>query len=127
MNLQSILADVINAVEQEARTLREEFLRPQGPRGRHAKAPIDTEIELRLVKTLQGMLPCAFLGEETGLTRGSQGGWLWLVDPHDGTKQFLEGRGGSAVSVGLLRDNVPVLGVVTSPRYVPRRCSGTSG
>ncbi len=115
MKPESLLAAVIASVEEEARRLREEFLRREGPRGRHAKAPIDTEIELRLVKSLQALLPCPFLGEETGLTAGSEEGWLWLVDPHDGTKQFLEGRGGSAVSVGLLRENVPVLGVVTSP------------
>ena len=115
LHLVPVLGGVIAAVEEEARRLREEFLRPEGPRGRRAKAPVDTEIELRLVQALQALVPCAFLGEETGLTPGPQGGWLWLVDPHDGTKQFLEGGGGSAVSVGLLRENVPVLGVVTSP------------
>ncbi len=115
MKPESILAEVIAAVEEEARRLLQEFLLPQGPRGRHAKAPIDTEIEIRLAAALQRLLPCPFLGEETGMTPGPQDGWLWLVDPHDGTKEFLAGRGGSAVSVGLLRDNVPVLGVITSP------------
>ena len=38
-----------------------------------------------------------------------------MVDPHDGTRAFLEGRRGSAVSVALLRQGKPVLGVVYAP------------
>ncbi|BGE66910.1 hypothetical protein CRPA25_31670 [Pseudomonas aeruginosa] len=39
----------------------------------------------------------------------------WVIDPNDGTSDFLNGLKGSAISVGLLRDAVPVLGVVYSP------------
>ncbi len=76
MKPESILADVVAAVEEDAKRLLEEFLRPQGPRGKHAKAPIDTEIETRLAAALQRILPCAFIGEETGVTPGSRSGWL---------------------------------------------------
>ena len=117
-NLAVVLAGVVTAVEVEARRLREEFMRPEGPRGHRAKAPIDTEIEIRLLEVLQRLIDCPYLGEETGLHAGTKAEWLWLVDPHDGTKQYLEGRGGSAVSVGLLHQRIPVLGVVscrTSP------------
>lgn len=41
--------------------------------------------------------------------------WCWVIDPNDGTSDFLKGRKGSAISVGLLRDSVPVLGVVYAP------------
>jgi myo-inositol-1(or 4)-monophosphatase len=37
------------------------------------------------------------------------------VDPNDGTSDFLQGRIGSAISVGLLGDCVPILGVVYAP------------
>jgi fructose-1,6-bisphosphatase/inositol monophosphatase family enzyme len=43
------------------------------------------------------------------------GPYCWLVDPHDGTSAFLAGERGSAVSIALLRDGVPVLGVVHAP------------
>ena len=44
--------------------------------------------------------------------------WCWVVDPNDGTSDFLKGlKGlkGSAISVGLLHETIPVLGVVYAP------------
>ncbi|MCY1362494.1 3'(2'),5'-bisphosphate nucleotidase [compost metagenome] len=41
--------------------------------------------------------------------------YCWVVDPNDGTRDFLQGHLGSAISVGLLRECVPVLGVVYAP------------
>jgi 3'(2'), 5'-bisphosphate nucleotidase len=40
---------------------------------------------------------------------------LWLVDPIDGTKDFIRGGDGFAVMIGLVIDGVPVLGVVHQP------------
>lgn len=115
---------VIAAVEEEAERLRAEFHRPEGPRGRRGHCEADREIEERLRSKLQAILPCEFAGEETGMSAGTQPGWTWLVDPHDGTFEFMAGRRGSAVSVALLRGNVPVLGVVCSPMS-PDRGSDT--
>ncbi len=39
----------------------------------------------------------------------------WLVDPIDGTKDFIRGSDGFAVMIGLVIDGVPVLGVVHQP------------
>lgn len=103
------------AVEPEGARLEAEFRRPGGPRGEKKTAPIDEEIELRLRAALQALVPCAFVGEETGRTAGSLAGWYWLVDPQDGTSDFLKGIQGSAISVALVRGTEPVLGVVHSP------------
>jgi ADP-ribosyl-[dinitrogen reductase] hydrolase len=116
--MNNVLRGVIAAVEEEGEQLRAEFYRAEGPRGRRGNAPIDQEIEERLKAKLQGLVPCAFAGEETGTspaTGSTHAEWLWLVDPHDGTFEFLSGRRGSAVSVALLKKNIPVLGVVCSP------------
>jgi len=40
---------------------------------------------------------------------------FWLVDPLDGTRSFVEHTGEFTVNIGLVRDGVPVLGVM----YVP--------
>ena len=109
---------MIAAVEEEGEALRAEFYRPEGPRGHGGDAPIDAEMEERLRTRLQALVPCAYGGEETGMsaaTKGGHEGWLWLVDPQDGTYEFLNGRRGSAISVALLRDTVPVLAVVHAP------------
>ena len=44
-------------------------------------------------------------------------GWrrFWLVDPLDGTKEFLQANGEFTVNVALIEDGVPVLGVVYAP------------
>ncbi|MDT4865177.1 3'(2'),5'-bisphosphate nucleotidase [compost metagenome] len=41
--------------------------------------------------------------------------WCWVVDPNDGTSDFLKDRKGSAISIGLLHNALPVLGVVYAP------------
>ncbi|MFC7543677.1 inositol monophosphatase family protein [Siccirubricoccus deserti] len=76
---------------------------------------MDDEIEVMLREQLPALLPARWLGEETGEQVGPGGGWCWLVDPHDGTSAFLDGHRGSAVSIALLREGVPVLGVVHAP------------
>ncbi len=40
---------------------------------------------------------------------------LWVVDPIDGTRDYLRGRPGWCVSVALVEDRVPVLGVLAAP------------
>ena len=46
-----------------------------------------------------------------------RGSWrtLWLVDPLDGTKQFINRNGEFTVNVALIEDGRPVLGVVAAP------------
>jgi 3'(2'), 5'-bisphosphate nucleotidase len=48
----------------------------------------------------------------SGLLKRSR---LWLVDPIDGTKDFIKGGDGFAVMIGLVIDHRPVLGVVHQP------------
>src|SRR5438309_813047 len=40
---------------------------------------------------------------------------FWLVDPLDGTKEFISRNGEFTVNVALVQDGVPVLGVVLAP------------
>ncbi len=39
----------------------------------------------------------------------------WLVDPLDGTREFIKRNGEFTVNIALIDTNVPVLGVITSP------------
>jgi len=41
--------------------------------------------------------------------------WLWILDPLDGTKDFLQGTGEYAVHLALIHQQRPVLGVVLLP------------
>src|SRR5688572_601205 len=40
---------------------------------------------------------------------------FWLVDPLDGTKEFLQRNGEFTVNIALIEDGVPVLGIVFAP------------
>ena len=45
----------------------------------------------------------------------SIGATFFLVDPLDGTKEFVQRRGDFTVNIALVRDGVPELGVVYAP------------
>ena len=50
-----------------------------------------------------------------GLTPDVTGNRFWLVDPLDGTKEFISGNGEFTVNIALIENGVPVLGVVVVP------------
>jgi myo-inositol-1(or 4)-monophosphatase len=56
-----------------------------------------------------------FLGEEGGATEGADGQHRWIVDPLDGTTNFLHGIPMFAVSIGLERQGQIVAGVIYNP------------
>jgi myo-inositol-1(or 4)-monophosphatase len=56
-----------------------------------------------------------FLGEEGGLVEGQDTSNVWIVDPLDGTTNFLCGLPLFAVNIALVRDGRPIAGVT----YVP--------
>lgn len=50
-----------------------------------------------------------------GLSPDVTGTRFWLVDPLDGTKEFLSGNGEFTVNIALIENGVPILGVVVVP------------
>lgn len=114
MDYTALLQSVLGVVLKSGERLIAEWQRPDGLRGYGDKADVDIEIEQELRPALLQLLDCDFWGEETGTTlTGNK--HCWVVDPNDGTADFLSGLKGSAISVGLLCDGVPVLGVVYAP------------
>jgi myo-inositol-1(or 4)-monophosphatase len=102
-------------------------------RGPREKAPGDwvSDVDLASEETIRGELErlapgIAFFGEEGGGERGALG---WFVDPLDGTANFLHRFPAVGVSVGLVEDGAPVVGVVHAPliaeTYTARAGGGT--
>ena len=56
-----------------------------------------------------------FLGEEGGLREGADKTHRWIVDPLDGTTNFLRGIPQFAISIGLEREGVVIAGLVYNP------------
>ncbi len=72
-----------------------------------------------IVEGLEKLTPgIPILSEEGSLpdyeTR-SQWRWYWLIDPLDGTKEFIKKNGQFTVNIALMHDGAPVLGVVYAP------------
>jgi ADP-ribosylglycohydrolase/fructose-1,6-bisphosphatase/inositol monophosphatase family enzyme len=106
------LNTAIEAALEAGELLRTEFHRPGGPRGEKAHAEADEIAEWKIRKRLLEDFPAyRYRGEETGSV-ATEDRHVWLVDPHDGTSGYLRGARGSSVSIGLVREGLPVLGVV---------------
>lgn len=74
---------------------------------------IDRRSEEAILAVLQHATPeIPVLAEESG---GVREGTRWVVDPLDGTTNFMRGLPIVGVSVGLVSDSRPVLGVVLGP------------
>ena len=73
---------------------------------------VDKGSEEMLVKRLEQILPEAgFLAEE-GTSSKKCGRYCWVIDPLDGTTNFLHGLHPFAISIALMEENEPVAGVV---------------
>lgn len=76
---------------------------------------VDKSAEEQLVKGLQEILPEAgFITEEQTITT-AQKEYMWVIDPLDGTTNFIHQLPIYSVSIGLLKNNVPIIGVVYEP------------
>jgi 3'(2'), 5'-bisphosphate nucleotidase len=83
----------------------------------------DLAVNRWLLEGLAEAFPAAswtLLSEETAkeqLASGEPlaGEWLWILDPLDGTRDFLEGSGEYAVHLALVHRGSPVLGLIVLP------------
>lgn len=73
---------------------------------------VDKSSEVKLVQKLSEILPEAgFIAEEgTATKKGDK--YNWIIDPLDGTTNFIHGITPFAISIALMADNKIILGVV---------------
>ncbi|MFO1127199.1 MAG: 3'(2'),5'-bisphosphate nucleotidase CysQ [Rhodospirillales bacterium] len=87
------------------------------------KSPVteaDRRAETLIIDALKNELGSTFpiVAEEeaaAGRLPDLSGGPFWLVDPLDGTKEFIGRRGEFTVNIALIEDGEPILGVVHAP------------
>src|SRR3546814_2746054 len=89
---------------------------------RHKNGPADpfSEADLRAEETVRAMLArvapdYGFLGEEGGLVDGRDKRHVWIVEPLDGTANFLIGLPIFAVNIALARAAAVIAGVMHVP------------
>jgi myo-inositol-1(or 4)-monophosphatase len=78
---------------------------------------IDLAVDLLLRTRLAAIDPEAgWLSEETADTAARlDAKRIWVVDPIDGTRDYLRGRSGWCISVALVEDGMPTIGVLDAP------------
>ena len=75
----------------------------------------DVAVEKYLSAGLRNLLPGSLIIGEESEDNPSTGDLLWVIDPIDGTSNFIRDIGLSAISVGLIKDGEPYLGVIYQP------------
>ncbi|MEQ1498451.1 MAG: 3'(2'),5'-bisphosphate nucleotidase CysQ [Novosphingobium sp.] len=77
----------------------------------------DFAVDAFLKHELSALLPSAgWLSEETiDAPERLEGRLIWLVDPIDGTRDFIRGRSGWAISVALISAGRPLMGMLDAP------------
>ncbi len=120
--LRSALLNVmIKAARKAARTLNRDFGEVENLQV-SLKGPANfvTSADRRAEQILREELSTArpgygFLGEESGRYEGSDKTHTWIVDPLDGTSNFMHGIPHFAISIGLEREGTIVAGLIYNP------------
>ena len=117
-----MLTDEITKIAKEAGQI---LVKSSNPRvmekSGHANFCTETDEKIQefLIDRLSRILPEAeFLGEEDGqdvFTAKMSHGYLFVVDPIDGTSNYIYGYRPSVISIALLREGRPYIGVVYNP------------
>ncbi|MFG1607499.1 inositol monophosphatase family protein [Actinoplanes sp. NPDC049265] len=138
-----MLERVSDLIREVAATEVRPRFRHLDPSDVHAKAPgdlvtvADQEAEKALTRGLTALLPgSTVVGEEAVaadpgvLSRVSDSGAVWIVDPVDGTNNFAAGKTPFAIMVALLRDGEPaaswILDVIDDRMTMAEAGSGAS-
>lgn len=117
-----LLATMIETAHAAGEGLKRDFMQISTLEVRHKLGLADkfSQADLRAESTVRDRLSAfrpdyGFLGEEGGLIRGPDERHVWIVDPLDGTSNFLYGLPLFAVNVALARDGEVVAGVTHVP------------
>jgi len=93
---------------------RAEWAVIEAEHGREVKIDADTRAEALILAALEKASPFPVISEEAGWVRAAARGdrYVWAVDPLDGSVNYLRDYPHCAVSIALLDQGTPILGVV---------------
>ena len=122
LNDRAALLAAVEAVAGEAATLiLEVYAQAFEVRGKSDASPVteaDERAEACIVARLEQLTPDVPVVAEEAVAAGQVpaiGPRFWLVDPLDGTREFVSRNGEFTVNIALIEHGVPVLGVVQVP------------
>ena len=122
MDLRSLIEPIVALAEDAGRAILEVYSTDFDVQEKADESPL-TQADLAshrwIDAGLRSLTPdIPIISEESGLPAFSErSGWqrYWIVDPLDGTKEFVNRNGEFTVNIALIEDHCPVLGVVHVP------------
>ncbi len=117
----ALVTVMINAARRAAKTLRRDFGEVEALQvSRKGAADFVSAADIRAEQAIFEELSKArprygFVMEEKGEVEGADNSNRWIVDPLDGTTNFLHGIPHFSISIALERDRQPIAGVVYNP------------
>jgi 3'(2'), 5'-bisphosphate nucleotidase len=120
--VESLLEGVVAAAREAGDAILEIYATDFAVRGKDDSSPVtlaDERAEALILHRLGVLTPGVPLIAEEAVAAGHapdiSGGRFWLVDPLDGTKEFIGRNGEFTVNIALIDKGQPVLGVVLAP------------
>ncbi len=117
----AVMTVMMNAARKAAKSLRRDFgeveaLQVSKKGASDFVSAADLKAEQTIFEELsKGRPKYGFVMEERGEVEGQDNSNRWIVDPLDGTTNFLHGLAQFAISIALERDRQPYAGVVYNP------------
>ena len=117
----ALLEDVMAITREAGALIMEIYRRDFEVRGKQDASPVteaDEKAEHLILERLNALqLQLPVVSEEAAAAGfvPEMGQCFWLVDPLDGTKEFINRNGEFTVNIALIENGIPVLGVVFAP------------
>ena len=130
-----LLESITNIARRAGEVILQVYATDFAVRGKDDASPVtqaDEQAEALILESLAALAPGIPVVAEESAAAGrvpdlaSLGGRFWLVDPLDGTKEFISRNGEFTVNIALVEDGVPTLGVVFAPA-IGRLFAGAAG
>lgn len=127
-----LLEKLIPLIRTAGRAILEVYATDFAVRGKADASPVtkaDERAEALIIEGLKALTPEIPIVAEEAVAAGSTARAterFWLVDPLDGTKEFVSRNGEFTVNIGLIEKGRPVLGVVLVPA-LDRLFAGAEG
>jgi 3'(2'), 5'-bisphosphate nucleotidase len=124
MDLKALIEPVVALAEDAGRAILEVYSTDFDVQSKADESPLtqaDLASHARIVAGLAQLTPdLPIISEESGLPDfGERRHWdrYWLIDPLDGTKEFVKRNGEFTVNIALIEQGRPVFGVVRVPLH----------
>ncbi|WND01885.1 3'(2'),5'-bisphosphate nucleotidase CysQ [Temperatibacter marinus] len=120
--LKSLVSPLTETILEAGETVMDVFHSDFSVYDKNDESPVteaDRRGEIIIEKALSAIAPSIpMVGEEAkseGKCPDISGGTFWLVDPLDGTKEFIKKGNDFTVNIGLIKDGTPIMGFVLVP------------